>query len=198
MIDLLSVAVSPLDHLRGPETAAVSLVEYADFACPFCAAAYPVVRELLLHYRTSLKLVFRHNPRGELHEGANLAARGAEAAARQGRFWAMHDLLFERGAPSGEAELAGYAALLDLDVERFRRDLASYEVGERVRADERSGLRSGVIGTPTFFINGYRFNDKPDLETLFKAVGTTLLLSRLDASAPAPLRVVRRMRRLDG
>lgn len=185
MIDQLAVGISTNDHVRGPATATVSLVEYGDFSCPFCAAAYPVVRDLLLHYRSVLRFVFRHNPRGELHEGANWAARAAEAAGLQGRFWPMHDLMFERGTPTGEAELFGYAALLGLDAERFALDLASSAVARRVRTDEEGGLRSGVIGTPTFFLNGYHFRDKPDLDTLFRAVGTTLLLGRRDVAASA-------------
>jgi protein-disulfide isomerase len=178
MIDTLAVGISELDHVRGPELAPITLVEYGDFACPFCAAAYPVVRELLLHYRTTLRFVFRHNPRGELHPGANLAARGAEAAHSQGSFWPMHDLLFERGAPQSEVELCGYAALLGLDIERYRRELHSHEIAERVRRDELGGLKSGVVGTPTFFINGRRFHDKPDLDGLFRAIGAALLTSR--------------------
>ncbi len=188
MIETLAITVSSTDHRRGPDTAPTSLVEYGDFACPFCAAAYPVVRELLLHYRTSLRFVFRHNPRGGLNAGGNLAARGAEAAGRQRQFWAMHDLMFERGAPSSETELVGYAALLELDVARFERDVHDPEIAARVRADEVGGLRSGVVGTPAFFLNGYHFRDKPDLDTLFKAVGTTLLLGRRDTSSPAPVR----------
>lgn len=186
MIETLAIGVSSDDHRRGPDTAPVTLVEYGDFTCPFCAAAHPVVRELLLHYRTSLRFVFRHNSRGGLNAGGHLAARGAEAAGRQKQFWGMHDLMFERGAPSSEAELGGYAALLDLDVARFERDLHDPELAARVRADEVGGLRSGVVGTPTFFLNGYHFRDKPDLETLFKAVGTTLVLGRPDVSSLTP------------
>lgn len=185
MIDTLTVNVSSADHRRGPDAALVTLVEYADFDCPFCAAAYPVVRELLLHYRTSLRFVFRHNPRGGLQAGGHLAARGAEAAGAQLQFWAMHDLLFERGAPSSEMELIGYAALLGLDVARFERDLHDPDVSARVRADEVGGLRSGVVGTPTFFINGRHFRDRPDLNALFEAVGTTLLLGRRGAASPS-------------
>lgn len=192
MIDQLAVAISARDHVRGQAAAPVSLVEYADFACPFCAAVYPVVRELLLHYRTVLRFVFRHNPRSTPHGEASLAARGAEAAGLQGRFWPMHDLMFERGAPSGEAELFGYAALLGLDAERFELDLRSAAVARRVRSDEEGGLRSGVVGTPTLFLNGYHFRDKPDVETLFKAVGTNLLLGRKDAASPRAPRADRR------
>jgi protein-disulfide isomerase len=174
MINSLSVAVSERDHLRGPESARLTLVEYGDFACPFCAQAYPVVRELLRRYPSELRFVFRHNPRGELHEGAHLAARAAEAANVQDKFWPMHDLLFERadGAPMSE-KVAACAAELGLDMQRFETDLLSPDVAQRVREDEVGGLRSGVVGTPTFFINGVHFRDKPDLETLSRAIEET-------------------------
>src|SRR3954470_17088263 len=180
MIDTLTVGVSSRDHLRGLETAPVTLVAYGDFACRYCAQAYPVVRELLLKYRTTLRFVFRHNPRGELHEGARLAAHAAEAAALQGQFWAMHDMLFERREPINESHLAGYATLLDLELSRFRADLYSTAVANRVREDEIGGLHSGVVGTPTFFINGRHFRDKPDLETLSMAIAFRLLSSSHD------------------
>jgi protein-disulfide isomerase len=133
------------------------------------------VQELLVQYRTTLRFVFRHNPLGDLHEGARLAAHAAEAAEKQGRFWAMHDLLFERREPITKQRLEGYAALLELDVQRFRDDLSSPEIARRVREDEVGGLHSGVVSSPTFFVNGRHFRDKPDLETLFMAVGFSLL-----------------------
>ena len=177
MIDTLAIGVSNHDHVRGPQTADVTLLEYGDFACRYCAQAYPVVRELLLKYQTTLRFVFRHNPRGEIHEGALLAAHAAEAAGAQGQFWSMHDVLFERREPINEQRLLGYAALLDLDVPRFRDDLHSRAVADRVRQDEIGGLRSGVVGTPAFFINGRHFRDKPDLETLSMAIAFRLLSS---------------------
>ena len=115
MIENLAVCVSARDHVRGAARARVTLVEYGDFGCLYCARAFPIVQELLLHYRTTLRLVFRHNPLGEPHEGARLAAHAAEAAGKQGKFWAMHDLLFERGEPAGQPRLEGHAALLELD-----------------------------------------------------------------------------------
>jgi protein-disulfide isomerase len=175
MIETLAICVSARDHVRGAPAAQVTLLEYGDFACPFCARAFPVVQELLLQYRTTLRFVFRHNPLGGLHEGARLAAHAAEAAGNQGKFWAMHDLLFERHAPITKRRLDGYAALLGLDVQRFRCDRDSQQIAQRVRDDEIGGLRSGVVGTPTFFVNGRHFRDKPDLETLFMAVGFSLL-----------------------
>jgi protein-disulfide isomerase len=177
MIDNLAVGVSAQDHVRGLETAPVTLLEYGDFACRYCAQAYPVVRELLLKYQTTLRFVFRHNPRGELHEGALLAAHASEAAGVQGQFWAMHDMLFERRETISEQRLVGYAMLLGLDSSRFRADLYSAAVATRVREDEIGGLRSGVVGTPTFFINGCHFRDRPDLETLSMAIAFRLVSS---------------------
>src|SRR6478752_7913522 len=188
MIDLLQSPVTSRDHVRGPTSARVTLVEYADFACPFCAAAFPVVEQLLAQHPAELRLVFRHNPRGEVHEGSLLAAKAAEAAAFQGQFWPMHDLLFERKQAITERSLLNEAALLGLDVELFRSDLQSRAVASRVREDELSGLRSGVVGTPTFFLNAVHFRDKPDLLTLSQAIaealtpGTRAVNAQMEAS----------------
>jgi len=170
MIEQLVVPVGVRDHVRGREEAAITLVEYGDFACPFCADAYPAVHRLLLRYAGSLRLVFRHNPRGELHEGAHLAALAAEAASFQGQFWPMHDLLFQRQSRICERGMLSYALLLGLDIDQFQADMRSRAVALRVREDEVGGLRSGVIGTPTFFVNGLHFHDKPDFEGLARAI----------------------------
>jgi protein-disulfide isomerase len=171
----LKIPVSAADHAIGAETAAVTLIEYGDFDCPFCARAYPVVKELVQHFGAKLRFVFRHNPRGEQHPYARVAAEAAEAAGLQGKFWQMHDLLFERQKDSlEERDLAGYARELGLDVERFTSDLRSPQVVKRVKEDEIGGLRSAVIGTPTFFVNGRHFRDKPDFETLAAAIQAQL------------------------
>jgi protein-disulfide isomerase len=162
----LHVPVSARDHVRGAPHGRLTLVEYGDFDCPFCAEAYPVVRALLEQFDHQLRFVFRHNPRGELHPHARLAAQAAEAAALQGQFWPMHDLLFEHTGALEEPALLGYAHTLELERGKFEADLHSPAVRERVREDEVGGLRSGVIGTPTFFINGAHFRDKPDRATL--------------------------------
>jgi protein-disulfide isomerase len=166
----LHVPVSSRDHVRGAPHGRVTLVEYGDFDCPFCAEAYPVVRALLEQFDSRLRFVFRHNPRGELHPHAPLAAQAAEAAALQGQFWPLHDLLFEHAGALDEPALLSYALLLKLEPGKFEADLHSPEVRARVRDDEVGGLRSGVIGTPTFFINGTHFRDKPDLEALGGAI----------------------------
>jgi protein-disulfide isomerase len=166
----LKLAVSTDDHQVGLPTAAVTLVQYGDFGCRFCAEAHPVVAALQARFGLGLRFVFRHNPRGELHAHARLAAEASEAAALQGRFWGMLDVLFAHPNALAEADLRGYAATLGLDAQRFASDLHSPAVAKRVRDDEVGGAHSNVISTPTFFINGARFSDTPDLETLATAI----------------------------
>jgi protein-disulfide isomerase len=170
----LSDPVTPLDHVRGSPNAKVTLIEYGDFECPFCARAEPVVRALLERFPSDLKFVFRHNPRVYDHPHARKAAEAAEAAADQGKFWEMHDLLFSHQSALEEKDLIAYAKTLDLDVDRFTEALRSSAHHERVHSDELSGVRSRVIGTPTFFVNGTRFNDTPDIERLGGAIDAAL------------------------
>jgi len=166
----LRVAVSETEHLMGSPTAAVTLVEYGDFGCRFCDDAYSVVKSLQARFGQNLRFVFRHNPRGELHAHARLAAEASEAAALRGKFWGMHDILFTRPKALEEADLIHYAVMLGLDAEEFSRDLHSAAVAKRVRDDEVGGAHSNIITTPTFFINGARFNGTPDLQTLGAAI----------------------------
>jgi len=166
----LTEPVTPLDHVRGPQTAAVTLVEYGDFQCPYCAHAYPVVRELEQRFGADLRVVFRHNPRVFDHPRAAFAAEAAEAAGEQGRFWEMHDQLFEHQNALEDRDLISYAKTLGLDLERFGADLSARRHKARVHADELGGVRSHVISTPTFFINGQRFQDTPDIESLSRAI----------------------------
>jgi hypothetical protein len=187
----LKKAVAKRDHVRGGEHASVTLVEYGDFDCPFCAEAYPVVKALGARFGADLRFVFRHNPRGELHPNAHLAAEAAEAAALQGKFWKMHDALFEHAKALDRASLTRYAKDLGIDVARFEADLAAPAVKARVKADEVGGLESGVIGTPTFFIDGKHFRDKPDFDTLARAIEAALAHHAARRSA-APAREIRR------
>lgn len=170
----LKKAVTKRDHVRGGEQASVTLVEYGDFDCPFCAEAYPVVKALLARFRQDLRFVFRHNPRGELHPNAHVAAEAAEAAALHGKFWKMHDTLFEHAKALDWASLARYARELGLDHTRFEAELGAPAVKARVKADEVGGLESGVVGTPTFFIDGKHFHDKPDFDSLAGAIEAEL------------------------
>jgi protein-disulfide isomerase len=185
----LKIPVTAADHAIGPETATVTLVEYGDFDCPFCARAYPAVKELVQRFGAKLRFVFRHNPRGEEHPYARVAAEAAEAAGLQGKFWPMYELLFERQSSAlGERDLAGYARELDLDLDRFTNDLRSPKVVKRVKEDEIGGLRSAVVGTPTFFVNGRHFRDKPDFETLAAAIQAELPKPRPAKASAKPFR----------
>jgi len=167
----LSLPVSEQrDHVQGPRAAPVTLVEYGDFECPYCGQAYPVVKELLSRQGGSVRLVFRNFPLAEIHPHARRAAEAAEAAGAQGKFWEMHDLLFERQDALGDEDLVGYASELGLDLDRFQVELAQNAYAGRVREDFMSGVRSGVNGTPTFFINGRRHDGNWDLASLTEAV----------------------------
>jgi len=166
----LAVPVDPRrDHVRGPAKALVTLVEYGDFECPYCGQAEPVIRELLADYG-DLRYVWRHLPLPDVHPHAELAAEGSEAAARQGKFWEMHDeLLSHQGALTDE-DLIQYAGALGLDTARFAADLGRHAGAGRIAEDVDSADISGVSGTPSFFINGRRHHGAYDLGTLTDAV----------------------------
>lgn len=166
----LTPAVSESDHRSGPDDAPVTLVEYGDYECPHCGRAHPIVQEVRRQMGHRLRFVFRNFPLAEAHPHAVHAAEAAEAAGAQGRFWEMHDLLFERQQALEDSDLARYARHLGLDAERFRQDLTAGTFADRVRQDFRSGVRSGVNGTPTFFIDGARHDGPWDPETLLEAL----------------------------
>jgi Na+/H+ antiporter NhaA len=166
LIDLTDPVDSERDHVRGPDDAPVTLVEYADFECPYCGQAEPVVRELLAQFGGDLRYVFRHLPLVDVHEHAQLAAEAAEAAGAQGRFWEMHDLLFAHQDALTLQDLERYARELGLDVERFAERLRTRKYAPRIARDVDSADQSGVAGTPSFFINGRRQTGAYDLDTL--------------------------------
>lgn len=166
IVDLADPVDPEVDHMRGPAEAPVTLVEYGDFQCPYCGLAEPVIRQLLARFGAVLRFVFRHLPLVDVHENAQLAAEAAEAAHVQGRFWEMHDLLFAHQDALGTDNLPRYAAELGLDTDRFSDDLRTRRHATRVTRDVDSADRSGVVGTPTFFINGRRHQERYDLETL--------------------------------
>ena len=166
----LAVPVDPEhDHVRGPDRAPVTLVEYSDFECPYCGLAEPVVRELLAGYG-DLRYVWRHLPLTDVHPHALLAAEGAEAAAGQGKFWPMHDQLLDHQGALTARDLIRYAGELGLDIERFTRDLRNHVGEAKIAADVDSADLSGVSGTPTFFVNGRRHHGAYDISTLSDAV----------------------------
>jgi protein-disulfide isomerase len=158
------------DHIQGPAEAAVTLVEYGDYECPYCGAAYPIIKEVQERMRERLRFVFRNFPITTSHPHAEQAAEAAEAAAAQGRFWQMHDLLYENQQRLGDEDLRAYAGQLGLEVVPFDQELADHVHAPRVREDFMSGVRSGVNGTPTFYINGLRYDDSYELDTLLAAL----------------------------
>ena len=158
------------DHIQGSADAAVTLVEYGDYECPYCGAGYPIIKEAQARMGNSLRFVFRNFPITTSHPQAERAAEAAEAAAGQGAFWEMHDLLYENQKHLRDEDLRSYAERLGLDLERFDRELAERIHAERVHEDFIGGVRSGVNGTPTFYINGARHDGGYDIETLFAAL----------------------------
>ncbi len=158
------------DHIQGPADAPVTLVQYGDYECPYCGAAYPIIKEVQARMGERLRFVFRNFPITTSHPHAEKAAEAAEAAATQGRFWRMHDVLYENQRHLGDQDLRAYAEKLGLDLELFDQELAEHVHAERVHEDFMSGVRSGVNGTPTFFINGVRHDDSYETETLLAAL----------------------------
>src|SRR5438067_1320627 len=169
----LTPPVSQRDHQQGPETAPVTVVEYGDYECPYCGEAYPIVKEIQLRLGERLRFVFRNFPLKEAHPHAQHAAEAAEAAGAQGKFWEMHDRLFERQFALDDDYLIEYAGDLGLDAARFRRELDAGTHAPRVREDFRSGVTSGVNGTATFFINGLRYDEAWEVEALVSALERT-------------------------
>jgi protein-disulfide isomerase len=171
LLDPPRLAVPPgqRDHIIGPPTARVTLLEYGDYECPYCGAACGSLKQVLLT-TVEFRFAYRHFPLTQIHPHAQQAAEAAEAAAAEGQFWQMHDLLFRNQQRLTSRDLLRYAAALELDVERFAADLNSHTYAPRVREDFLSGVRSGVNGTPTFFVNGLRHNGGHDPESLLAAL----------------------------
>jgi protein-disulfide isomerase len=157
-MSVLHPPVSERDHSAGPADAPVTLVEYGDYECPYCGMAHPILKAAQRKLGDKLRLIFRNFPLREIHPHAQHAAEAAESAAVQGKFWEMHDTIFEHQHALEDEDLLRYARSLGLDAERIANDLANETYVKRVRDDFRSGVRSGVNGTPTFFINGERYN----------------------------------------
>jgi len=180
----LAVPVDPKrDHARGSDEAPVTLLEYGDFECPYCGRAEPVVREIVRQFGDDLRYVWRHLPLADVHPNAQLAAEAAEAAGAQGKFWEMHDLLFEHQDALRPPDLVSYAEELGLDVDRFTDELRRRVYAARVNEDIDTADQSGVTGTPTFFVNGRRQQGAFDIETLSAAVRAALQRSRLSSAS---------------
>jgi protein-disulfide isomerase len=158
------------DHIRGPRDAAVTLVEYGDFECPHCGRAHFILQDLEAMMGDRYRLAFRNFPLSQIHPYAERAAEAAEAAGAQGLFWEMHDTLFEHQDALEDEDLVAYADEIGCDLPRFQMDLLQGRFRERVREDFLGGVRSGVNGTPTFFINGRRHDAPWDLDALAEAI----------------------------
>jgi protein-disulfide isomerase len=166
----LVLPVGARDHAQGPAKAKVTLVEYGDYECPHCGRAYPIVKDVQARMGDQLRFVFRNFPLSQSHPHAVHAAEAAEAVGAQGRFWEMHDRLFEHQGALADADLSRHAAAVGVDRERFDRDLTTHAFAPRVKEDFSSGVRSGVNGTPTFFINGIRYDESWDADSLVDAL----------------------------
>ena len=166
----LAVPVNHLDHLLGPAQAPVTLVEYGDFECPSCKLAYPAVKLLISTFESTVRLAYRHFPINEAHPHAELAAEAAEAAGAQGKFWPMHDLLFENQQHLKANHLRAYAQRLDLDLSRYDYEMGDHVYLQRVREHIASGLASGVRATPGFYLNGVPQDVSFGFEHLMEAV----------------------------
>lgn len=154
----LEIPVGVDDHSRGPVDAPITLVEYGDYECPYCGEAKPIVDEIRTTFGDSLRFVFRNLPLAQVHPHAWRAAEMAEAVELQGAFWPMHDLLYEHQGALNEEDLESYAVTAGADIERLRADLASGAPLQRVERDFEGAVRSGANGTPTFFVNGARYD----------------------------------------
>jgi protein-disulfide isomerase len=155
---ILKPAVNNNDHIEGNENAPIELVEYGDYQCPHCGRAYPVIKDIQKKMGDKLKFVFRNFPLAEAHPDATHAAVASEAAASQNKFWEMHDILFENQNDLSDEALIKYAAKIKLNTEKFKSDFETPSFLEKVESDFESGMRSGVNGTPSFFINGKKYN----------------------------------------
>ena len=169
-----AVLVSPVDetrdHIHGSAEAQVTLVQYGDYECPYCGEAYPIIKDIQARMGERLRFVFRNFPISTSHPHAQHAAEAAEAADVQGRFWEMHDLLYERQRHLTDHDLHAYAEELGLDAERFDKEMTEHVHLPRVHEDFMDGVRSGVNGTPTFYINGVRHDDSYEPTVLLGAL----------------------------
>lgn len=165
----IKISIDRKDHIKGNKNAQLEIVEFGDYQCPYCAAAHPIVHDILHFFGDQVKFAFRNFPLTKIHAYARPAALAAEAAALQGMFWEMHDAIFDnQGSLSGDLFLQ-IAEKLELDNERFTNDLRLDDLAQKIEDDFETGMRSGVNGTPTFFVNGEKFHgDAADLFELLK------------------------------
>jgi Na+/H+ antiporter NhaA len=186
LLDLSDEVDPDRDHVRGPDDAPVTLLEYGDYECPYCGQAERVIRELLASFGDDVRYVWRHLPLNDVHGHAQMAAEASEAAAAQDAFWGMHAILLEHQGELELSHLLAYGEQLGLDVERFEEDLRRREYAPRVAEDVASADSSDVAGTPTFFVNGRRHRGAYDSDTLTSTVRAALRRARLESKVPVP------------
>lgn len=166
--DVADISISETDHVRGAKDGQVTLVEFGDFQCPACAAYEPIVKQVLADNKDTLKLVYRHFPLTQIHKNALGGAIATEAAGAQGKFWEMHDILYDKQGEWGNALNARdyfliYATTIGLDTKKFQESLGNAPLEAKVLAEFKEGVRLGVQGTPTFFLNGKKLEGPLDL-----------------------------------
>ncbi len=173
----LKIPVGEQDHIQGDAAAKCTLVEYGDYECPHCGHAYPIVKRVQKHFGKRMRFVFRNFPLNEMHPHAESAAETAEFAGSKGKFWEMHDLLFENQSRLGAPLYMKLAPELGLTPESLREAFEKREFAARVKSDFAGGVRSGVNGTPTFFIDGERYDGSFEYEDLVGAIESALQLT---------------------
>lgn len=179
-------AVHPLDNVEGNASSTVVIIEYSDFQCPACRTYYAVMKALVAEFGGEVAFVYRHFPLTGLHANAELAARAAEAAKEQGKFWEMHDLLFEKqnewaSASSNELEtlLASYAKILNISVEKFKADWLAAKGRDFVRAQRNHAIKTGLQGTPSFFVNGKQIQNPSSIEAFRKVIRDAITAKKI-------------------
>jgi formate-nitrite transporter family protein len=168
--DILHIPVSEYDHIRGQTDAPLTLLEYGDYECPDCEHAAPIVIKLRKEFGDRLRFVFRHFPNSAIHTHASESAQAAEAAGAQGKFWEMHDVLYKHQKDLADHDIAHFGLLVGAEVYRLQADLSASRYAGRVAQDYDSGVKNGVKGTPTFFINGKRYHGPVTFEALQAAL----------------------------
>jgi formate-nitrite transporter family protein len=166
----LTPPVRASDHVQGSASAPVTLVEYGDYECPYCGRVYPVIKQLQQHFGEDLRFVYRNFPLTQIHPHAEHAAEAAEAASEQGKFWPMHDIMYEHQGALTDSDLVTYASTIGIDSRVVPEAWAQHTYRGRVKEDVQSGLASGVQGTPTFFINGEPYDGPNDYAALREAI----------------------------
>ena len=164
----LHPAVNNSDHLKGNLNTNLEIVEYGDFECPHCAAAHPIIEKIMQEFGRQIKFIFRNFPLSEMHANAREAAKAAEAAGLQGKYWEMHNSIFENQEYLQPNDFVKRAEKLGLDIQKFKMDMQNPIIGDKIDSDFESGIRSGVNGTPSFFINGNKFDG--DASNLYQLI----------------------------